>query len=143
MPRGLRLTEAEYAALLKRKPMHPEGARLLAARARGKEHENELAAMFDALVMPYQREYHFLPPRRFRFDFAMLPLCLRLAVEIDGGVHRIDSRWRSDREKFNLALAAGWRVLHVGLDQIRTGEAVELVLGALQAPAIRTLQSSA
>lgn len=97
----------------------------------GKKWENELAAQMDRLVICYQREYRFLTGRKFRFDFVMLPLCLRLAVEIDGQVHRIKGRFHSDREKGNLALAAGWRVLHVGSDQVASGEALELLRAAL------------
>jgi hypothetical protein len=130
---ALRLTEAEYQALLKRRTGR------ISANPRpdpaGRPSEDAFAALLDAAVIPYEREYRFAPPRKFRFDFVMLPLVLKLAVEIDGVVHRIDSRWRADREKSNLALANGWRVIRIGSDQVSCSECLELVLRALlQAP---------
>ena len=123
----LRLTEEEYQAMLRRRQSKPPASR----RRTGRRWEEDFAAQCDRLVIRYEREYRFLPDRKFRFDFAMLPLCLKLAVEIDGGVHRIEGRFRSDREKGNLALAAGWRVLHVGSDQVASGAALELLRAAL------------
>jgi very-short-patch-repair endonuclease len=136
----MRLTEAEYAELLARR-----GATTKPAPAPKKTNRGEaaLAALLDAAVIPYTREFKFLPDRKFRFDFVLLPLCMKLAVEIDGAVHRIDSRWRADREKSNLALANGWRVLHLGVDQVSQGDNLELVRGALLQPAMRTLQAHA
>jgi len=132
----LRLTEEEYQRLLTRRsgakqerPSYPHW---------GRKAELEFAAALDALVIPYQREFEFLPDRKFRFDFVLLPLVLKLAVEIDGAVHRIESRFHADREKGNLALAAGWRVVHIGVGQVRTGEAAVLIRGALLQNPIRT-----
>ena len=102
----------------------------------GRAVENEFAAQLDAAVIRFEREHRFAPPRKFRFDFVLLPLCLKLAVEIDGQVHRIEGQWRSDREKGNLALAAGWRVFHFARDQVRSGEAVRTIRAALQQPAM-------
>ena len=78
----------------------------------------------DRLPIP-EAEYPFLPDRRFRFDFAW-PL-LKFAVEVDGEVHRIKSRFHADIEKHALALLAGWRVLRVDGREIRSGVAVKWV----------------
>lgn len=58
----------------------------------------------------FEREYHFAPGRRFRFDFAFVPQ--RIYVEVDGGQfayrggrHSTDA----DREKLNIAAELGWR----------------------------------
>jgi very-short-patch-repair endonuclease len=56
-------------------------------------------------------EYPFAAPRKFRFDFAIVPQ--RIGIEVDGGQfayrggrHASDA----DREKLNMAAACGWRV---------------------------------
>ena len=75
-------------------------------------------------------EYRFHATRGWRFD-----LCwpaLKLAVEVDGAVHRIKERFLADMEKHQAAFAAGWRVLRVAPRQVRNGAAVELVRQALQ-----------
>lgn len=59
-----------------------------------------------------KREFQFHPPRRWRFDLAWP--ASKVAVEIDGGQwmpyggrHARDA----DREKHNIAVFLGWRVL--------------------------------
>src|SRR5262245_1384575 len=91
---------------------------------RGKKWEDLFAAQLDAQGIRYVREYRFLPGRRFRFDFALEPLYRSIAVEVDGVVHRIKAQFQRDREKHNLALIAGWRVLHVSPDDVRSGKAL-------------------
>lgn len=56
------------------------------------------------------REYRFHPDRRWRFDFAWPDLAL--AVEIEGrGRHQTVVGFRHDCEKYNEAIAGGWRVM--------------------------------
>lgn len=114
---ALRLTEAQYRAI--KLGRRPPRAFL------GKRSEDALAAQFDAERIAYVREYRFLADRKFRLDFA-IDTGRRLAVEVDGQVHRIRGRFQSDREKMNLALFTGWRVLHVGPEQVRSGAALAL-----------------
>lgn len=59
------------------------------------------------------REFLFVKEygRGFSFDYAW-PLH-RLAVEIDGAVHRIRGRWESDLIKMNMALMMSYHVLHL------------------------------
>ena len=137
---ALRLTEAEYAALIAKRRSNVGQLTDTKPARRGKNHEDALAALLDARCIPYVREYRFHPTRKFRFDFALLPLCMRLALELDGGVHVIRRQWSSDREKSNLALAAGWRVLHIGVDQMRSDATAELIRGALLQNGMRSLQ---
>jgi very-short-patch-repair endonuclease len=56
------------------------------------------------------REFKFHPERRWKFDFAWP--AIKLAVEIEGqGRHQTFVGFRRDCDKYNAALAMGWRVL--------------------------------
>lgn len=122
----MRLTNAEWKALLARRA----GVRGAVVRVlTGRRWEEEFAWQMDRSGLSYLREFRFLADRRFRFDFAMLPQMI--AVEVDGAVHRIRSRFDGDREKGNLALLAGWRVMHFSPAQVRSGEALTLLHLAL------------
>lgn len=75
-------------------------------------------------------EFRFLPPRRWRFDYAW-PLEW-LAVEVEGGIwkqgrHTRGKGYVGDMEKYNAAMLAGWRVLRVTPSQVQDGTAVKLV----------------
>lgn len=85
--------------------------------------------MLDA-GLKFETEYRFLPDRKFRADFAFVEQ--KLLVEVDGMVHRIKARFKADIEKKALALLAGWRVLSVGGDQVRDGEALKWIKEALK-----------
>ncbi len=57
-----------------------------------------------------EREYKFHDTRRWRFDFAWPEI--KLAVEVEGqGRHQTFVGFRRDCDKYNAALALGWRVL--------------------------------
>ena len=56
-----------------------------------------------------EKEVPFLEDRGFHFDRAWSEY--RVAVEIEGGVHKIDNRFQSDIEKYNLAQLEGWLVI--------------------------------
>jgi len=138
--RTLRLTEMELARLLKKRgaaqasPMHSRSE--VARRPASALHLGRAAEIeFDEQLVEagyagrYRREYRFLPDRKFRLDFAFV--AEKIAIEIDGAVHRIHGRFVGDREKFNLATLARWRVLHVSPQDVRDGSAVELLTRAL------------
>lgn len=81
-------------------------------------------------------EFRFHPPRRFRFDYAFP--ALMVALEREGGTwtagrHTRGKGYESDCRKYSLAAIAGWRVVRVTVDMIRSGEAAELLLAALEA----------
>ena len=108
------LTPAELRRTLRESPLE----RLLAAQIVGA-----------GLPEPV-REYRFAPPRRWRFDFAWLDN--KLAVECEGGVWSLGRHLRprgfvSDAEKYNAAVALGWRVLRFASSQIASGEAIEQI----------------
>lgn len=82
------------------------------------------------------REHVFCPGRNWRIDFAWP--ALRLAVEIEGGVHRIKGRFERDIEKYNTMTMMGWKLLRFTKKMVERGEALEKVqaiiiqLGGLQ-----------
>ena len=71
------------------------------------------------------REFKFHPERRWRFDFAWPEH--KLAVEIEGGVHRIKNKFERDIEKYNTATKMGWRILRYTPKMIKTGEPINEV----------------
>jgi hypothetical protein len=83
----------------------------------------------DGLPAP-RREVLVCPTRRWRFDLAW-PTA-RLAVEIQGWRHDYSlPQIRSDREKYNAAAMAGWRVLQVSPAEITGGQAIAMIARAL------------
>jgi very-short-patch-repair endonuclease len=71
----------------------------------------------------------------WRVDFAFVEQ--RLAVEIEGGIYRGGGHTtvngiRRDIAKANQLMFDGWRLLRVHGDQVRSGEAVELIRQALE-----------
>lgn len=81
-------------------------------------------------------EYRFLPPRRWRFDFAWPGS--RVAVEVEGGSwvagrHTRGAGFEADCEKYNTATLAGWRVLRVTPAMIDDGRAMLWLRAALEA----------
>ena len=81
-------------------------------------------------IPAHQRNYFFLPDRDLELDYAWAPV--KVAVEIQGMAHRIKGKWKRDIEKRALALLAGWRVLEVGGDQVRSGQALEWLRALLR-----------
>ena len=69
------------------------------------------------------RQFRPFPDRKWKLDFAWPRF--KLALEVDGAVHRIKATFKSSFERGFWLLRAGWIVLHVGGDQVRSGEAVQ------------------
>jgi very-short-patch-repair endonuclease len=120
----LRLTESEFAWLQERR------AARTPSKSNGSRWEIEFAFQLARAGIAFEREYRFIADRRFRADFAFP--AQRVAIEIDGAVHRIKKRFHSDREKGNLATLHGWRVLHVTRHDVLDGTALALALELLQ-----------
>lgn len=97
--------------------------------------EDSLATLIKWEKLPEpSREYHFLPGRRYRFDFAFWPQ--KLAVEVEGGswiggAHTRGKHFESDCRKYGEALVAGWRVLRVTPAMVEDGTAIDLIRRAL------------
>lgn len=78
----------------------------------------------------FERELRFAPPRRWRFDFAHRGL--KIAIEVDGGTwiagrHNRGSSIEKDMEKYNAAVAHGWRVLRGTSAMVADGRLIRAV----------------
>ncbi|MCS7295531.1 MAG: hypothetical protein NZ761_09060 [Dehalococcoidia bacterium] len=97
--------------------------------------EGCVALQVRALGLPEpEREYRFLPGRRFRFDFAWPSA--RVALEIEGGRfaggrHVRPEGYARDVVKYSAAAALGWRVIRAVPEQVEDGRAVLLVAAVL------------
>ncbi len=75
---------------------------------------------------PFEAEVQFHESRRWRFDWCSRELML--AVEVEGvthyggaiGRHQSAKGYEGDAEKYNAALALGWRVLRYSQRMIKT-----------------------
>jgi very-short-patch-repair endonuclease len=79
----------------------------------------------------FVREHRFHPTRKWRFDFAVLPIEKKIAVEVEGGVwsggrHTRGSGYIGDMEKYNEAALMGWKVLRYPASQITTRVVADL-----------------
>ncbi len=82
------------------------------------------------LPMPL-REFTFHDTRNWRIDLAWPDR--KLALEVDGEVHRIKGRFVADLEKHQALFLAGWRLLRVSTHQVKSGEALRVVEEAVAA----------
>jgi very-short-patch-repair endonuclease len=97
-----------------------------------------LAVQLEQAGIPFEREYRFAPPRRWRSDFRLAQLNYfsprnELLIEIDGGSwlpkgrHTTGSGFEKDAEKLNAAAELGYRVLRYTPRMIESGEALEQI----------------
>lgn len=137
----MRLTEEEYAALLRKRtaPVHASEKKENWVNVGESKLERrfgqQLAANPD--LPAHQRNYFFLSDRDLEFDFCWPEA--RIAVEVQGTPHRIKGKYGRDIEKRALAMLAGWRVLEVDGPRIKDGTAMVwlrqlLGVGASQKP---------
>lgn len=82
-------------------------------------------------------EHRFHPERKWRFDLAWPTV--KLAVEVEGGLfiagrHSRGMGMLNDMTKYNEGVLLGWRILRVGRQHIRSGEAVAWIGRALEVP---------
>jgi very-short-patch-repair endonuclease len=109
----------------------PAKAKLPKALSEGEE---TMARDLSAYNIGYLREYQFAPPRRWKFDFALLSNSI--AIECEGGVygrgrHTRPKGFIADCEKYTEAAIKGFKVLRFTTDQITSGVAIQTVLRAL------------
>lgn len=98
-----------------------------------RERSNGEVALEAQLVeagLTFVTEYRFVLDRKWRLDFAFPEQ--KVAVEVQGAVHRIKSRYKSDIEKFNHLTLEGWAVLLFRAEHIRKGLAVPLIQEVLE-----------
>ncbi|MDX1493540.1 MAG: hypothetical protein R3253_05755 [Longimicrobiales bacterium] len=100
------------------------------------EEELWIALVAQANVPRPERQHRFHHERKWAFDFAWPGTAPRacaelVAVEMEGGVHRIRDRFERDVDKYNWAQLLGWVVLRVTPEMVRDGRAVALICRAL------------
>ncbi len=98
-------------------------------------HESRLEATFSLHLRankfpPCVREFEFFEGRGWRFDFAWPER--KIAIEVEGEVHRLKNRFDGDMEKYAMALLSGWRVLRVGSKQVMDGTAIKWASSLLE-----------
>jgi very-short-patch-repair endonuclease len=97
------------------------------------ELEETLALFIRAEGLPKpEREYMFAKSigRRWRFDFAYPER--KVAIECEGGTwsrgrHVRGAGYAKDLEKYNQAVAMGWKVLRFTKSMIESGKAIEMI----------------
>jgi len=97
------------------------------------------AVIFSACGLPPPTaEHQFHESRKWRFDFAWL--AEKVALEVEGGVwtggrHTRGSGFVKDMEKYNAAVAAGWRVFRCTPAQLYSLATIAMIRKALTQPA--------
>ena len=131
MARMFRLPDYKaLAALVRTTHVRVAGAVAPAAkvkRVQARSAIEEIMAIDLALskLPPAVRQYRYLPDRKFRADFAWPDRMV--ALEVDGAVHRIKGSFNKSFERAYLLQLAGWTVLHVGREQIISGQALSWI----------------
>lgn len=130
-----------------------KGAKAKKKRTRHKN-VDQIALWLRALGIDFVEEHEFAkectPPRRFRFDFAILPA--KIAIEYEGlnsekSGHTTKNGYTKDAEKYNLAQVLGWdvyRYTHFNLDQVLTDVEKlrpKIDAAALEAATMKELQN--
>lgn len=82
----------------------------------------------------WHAEHRFHPSRKWRLDAAHK--AMKIAVEVEGGVftngrHTRSTGFLKDMEKYNELAIAGWRLLRVTPQQVKSGEALALIERAM------------
>lgn len=126
---GMRWTAEQYREFEERggvRTAAPRPAENKPAMPAGKAAELSLRDQIVAAGLPEPfREFTFHPTRDWRLDLAWPDR--KLAIEIDGAVHRTKERFAADMEKFNEAGLAGWTVIRVTPEQVSSGHALAVV----------------
>ena len=103
--------------------------------------ELTLAAQLEQAGIPFEREYRFAPPRRWRADFAIVHEAYAMdhpfLIEVDGGGfiagrHTRGTGFENDAEKASAAAILGYRVIRATPRQVEDGRAlgwIQLALG--------------
>lgn len=125
----MRFTEEEYRKLLAKR----SAPAVVVERPQRTESKLEIRFAQQLAtygLINYQRNFFFLADRNFELDFAFVGP--KIAVEIQGMSHRIKGKFKADIEKRALALLAGWKVLELGGDQVRSEQGIKWLLELLQ-----------
>ena len=106
------------------------------AKARNSALEETMALQIRAAGFPQPvREHRPIAGRRWRVDFAWVDQLV--ALEVEGGIytqgrHNRPQGFNDDAEKYNALALAGWVVLRVTADHIKSGQALHWVEKAVR-----------
>ena len=132
----LRFTEAQLAEYEKRTKVAP-AAVVAPEKPKAKRIPSEESLLLAAQLAPlgFVPEHRFCE-RRWRFDQAHVGL--KIALELEGAVwtngrHVRPQGFLNDIEKYNRASMAGWMVVRVVPDQVKSGDALETARLAIKA----------
>jgi very-short-patch-repair endonuclease len=82
-------------------------------------------------------EYRFFPPRRWRFDYALVEE--RIAIEVEGGIwlkgggrHNRGKGMLNDMAKYNAAAVEGWIVIRTTPNTLIAQSTLDLIQRALE-----------
>lgn len=127
MAKGIRWTSDDLAAFHKKtaRAHSPRGGEKLQAPARDLPKSQSALRLEQQLQAfpPHVKEWFPIAGRNFRLDYAWPDE--KVAIELQGGVHRIKGKWVRDFEKRALLMIAGWRVLELDGKSIKEERSVE------------------
>lgn len=78
-----------------------------------------LAYFCNEKALTLEKEYRFCPDRGWRFDYAIAPGSLKIAIEYHGGIfmarsgHTNKDGFLRDSDKINRATVLGWKVITI------------------------------
>lgn len=96
--------------------------------------ERALETQLRAMRIPFEREYRFAPPRKWRADFRVGHFEeSRYLVEVEGGTwtngrHTRGAGFEADCEKYNEATILHYKVLRVTPAMVKDGRAIDYIL---------------
>jgi very-short-patch-repair endonuclease len=87
------------------------------------------------LGVEVEAEHRFAPPRKWRFDYAIVEQ--RVAIEVEGGVwtrgrHTRGSGFVKDMEKYSEAAARGWLLIRTTPDNLISQSTLDLIRRAIE-----------
>lgn len=129
------ISVAEYRKLIKSQPKaKAKRATKVKTERVVSEGEATLAQHLKAHGVSFEQEFRFHPDRKWRADFHIVGHML--LVEVEGGIwsggrHTRAKGYIGDMEKYNAAVALGYRVLRFSTEQVKSGFAVNGINGLL------------
>ena len=137
----LRLTESDLEALKAKghvrehriniaepqpRPRKRKGAPVVVPKQNESRLEIQFARQLDAYkVKPWQAQYPAIPGRKFLLDFAWPED--KVAVLVQGNVHRIKSKFYRDCALYCLLTMLGWRYLPLSRNEVVSAKGVKWV----------------
>ena len=130
------ISVAEYQKLIKSQPKaKAKRATKVKTERVVSEGEATLAQHLKAHGVSFEQEFKFCVDRKWRADFHIVGHMLLVEVEggiWNGGRHTRAKGYIGDMEKYNAAVALGYRVLRFSTEQVKSGFAVNGILGLVE-----------